>query len=73
MPQKFRVKDSAAAFSTFQDGLRRALSLSEEELDRRVAEDNAARSADRVQRGYAAKRGPKKKTSPSDHASAIGD
>jgi hypothetical protein len=47
------------AFINFQVGLSRALRVSKEELEKRVAQDDAARTADRVQRGYA-KRGPKK-------------
>ena len=53
-----RFPQPEAAFANFRGGLRRALKLSKEELDRRVAEANAARTADRVQKGYA-KRGPK--------------
>ena len=58
-----RFPQPEVAFVNFQAGLRRALKLSKEELDQRVAESNAARTADRVQRGYA-KRGPKKTAFP---------
>ena len=58
-----KVRDQQEAFASFQGGLRRALKLTKEELDRRVTEANAARTADRVQKGYA-KRGPKKNASP---------
>jgi hypothetical protein len=52
------VDTGKAAFKRFQNGLATALTVSKEEMDRRIAEDNAARTADRVQRGYK-KRGPK--------------
>jgi len=51
-------ESSAVAFKRFQVGLATALTVSKEELERRIAEDNAARTSDRVQRGYQ-KRGPK--------------
>jgi hypothetical protein len=54
------VESPEGAFQNFQNGLRRALKVSKEELAERVAQDDAARTADRVQRGYA-KRGPKPK------------
>ena len=53
-----RFPQPDTAFANFQHGLHRALKLSKEELDQRVAEANAARTADRVQKGYA-KRGSK--------------
>lgn len=55
---KFRVRNPQAALANFHDGLRRALTLSKEELDRRVAEADAARSAKRVENGKG-KPGPK--------------
>jgi len=62
------VKDTSAitvespeiAFKNFQSGLGRALKVSKEELAERVAQDDAKRTADREQLGYA-KRGPKTK------------
>lgn len=56
------VSNPAKAFLNFQAGLSRALRVSKEELVERVAQDDAARTADRVQRGYA-KRGPKPRQS----------
>jgi hypothetical protein len=64
-----RFRQPEIAYRNFQQGLGKALTLSKEELDRRVAEDDAARTADRVQRGYA-KRGPKPKTR-AFHAPAV--
>ena len=58
MRRPFRFPEAKVAFGNFQVGLRRALKLSKAELDQRVAEANATRTADRVQKGYA-KRGPK--------------
>jgi hypothetical protein len=54
------VNNPVAAFLNFQAGLSSALRVSKGELAERVAQDDAARTADRVQRGYA-KRGPKKR------------
>lgn len=54
------VSNPKTAFLNFQEGLSRALHVSKDELAERVAKDNAERTADRVQRGYA-KRGPKPK------------
>ena len=48
------------AFLNFQAGLSRALRVSKTELAERAVQDDAERTADRVQRGYA-KRGPKPK------------
>jgi hypothetical protein len=56
------VSDPKAAFLNFQEGLSRALRVSKDELAKLVAQDNAERTGDRVQRGYA-KRGPKSKVS----------
>lgn len=56
-----KVQNAENAFQIFQQGLSRALHVSKEELARRVAQDNAVRTADRVQRGYR-KRGPKPHT-----------
>jgi len=54
------VESPDVAFQNFQSGLGRALKVSKEELAERLAKDDAARTADREQRGYA-KRGPKSK------------
>lgn len=67
-----RFRQPEIAFRNFEQGLGIALRVSKEELDRRVALDDAERTADRIQRGYA-KRGPKKKASVSDLAPATGN
>lgn len=54
------VPDPAKAFLNFQEGLARVLRVSKDELSKRVVQDDAERTADRVQRGYK-KRGPKSK------------
>jgi hypothetical protein len=53
-----QVADPESAFRRFQDVLAAAVKMPKQELDRRIALDNATRTADRVQRGYK-KRGPK--------------
>jgi hypothetical protein len=54
------VQSPTIAFKNFQNGLGHALRISKEELADRVSKDDAARTAKRVQLGYA-KRGPKPK------------
>jgi hypothetical protein len=54
------VQNAGEAYVAFQNGLAKVLKVSKAELEKRVAEDNRERTADRVQRGYA-KRGPKTK------------
>ena len=60
-PNLTRFPQPEVAFANFQDGLRRALLLSKEELDQWVAEPDAARTTDRTEKGHA-KRGPKPKS-----------
>jgi hypothetical protein len=50
--------DANAAFRAFERLLSMAVQTPKEEMAQRIARDNAARTADRVQRGYK-KRGPK--------------
>jgi len=53
-----RISDAETAFRAFETVLSRAVHMPKEELSERIAKDNAARTADRIQRGYK-KRGPK--------------
>ena len=51
--------EPAQGFANFQRGLHQALDVSPKEIRARIVADEAQRTAERVQKGYA-KRGPKK-------------
>jgi hypothetical protein len=54
------VDNPSTAFLNFQVGLSRALRVSKEEMEQRIARDDAERATDRIRNGRA-KRGPKPK------------